>query len=75
MGCGIKANCPQVGLAGVAGFKADCLTKDIGLWVECPPWGVFLRWFVGLFKSKSLKNLLNVFLSFHWFKIHLYNNV
>ena len=24
-------------------FKADCLTKDVGLWVECPPWGSFYR--------------------------------
>ena len=23
----------------VVGFKADCLTRDLGLWVECPPWG------------------------------------
>ena len=27
----------------VVGSKADRLTRDLGLWVECPPWGVFLR--------------------------------
>ena len=27
----------------VVGFKADCLTRDSSLWVECPLWGVFLR--------------------------------
>ena len=25
----------------VVGFKADCLTRDLGLWVEGPPWGSF----------------------------------
>ena len=28
------------GLVSV-GFKADCLTRGLGLWVECPPWGSF----------------------------------
>ena len=27
----------------VVGVKADYLTRDLGLWVGCPPWGVFLR--------------------------------
>ena len=27
----------------VVGVKPDCLTRDLGLLVECPPWGVFLR--------------------------------
>ena len=27
----------------VVGFMADCLTRDLGQWVGCPPWGVFLR--------------------------------
>ena len=28
----------------VVGSKGDCLTRDLGLWVECPPWrGDFLR--------------------------------
>ena len=27
----------------VVGSKADSLTRDLGLWVDCPPWGVFLR--------------------------------
>ena len=26
----------------VVGIKADCLTRDLGVLVECPPWGVFL---------------------------------
>ena len=26
-----------LGLGWVVGFKADCLTRDLGLWVECPP--------------------------------------
>ena len=25
----------------VGGIKADCLTRDLGLEVECPPWGSF----------------------------------
>ena len=25
----------------VVGVKADCLTRDLGLWVVCPPWGFF----------------------------------
>ena len=25
----------------VVGFKADCLTRDLDLWVESPPWGSF----------------------------------
>ena len=25
----------------VVGFKADCLTRDLGQCVECPPWGFF----------------------------------
>ena len=24
----------------VVGFKADCITRDLGIWVECPPWGL-----------------------------------
>ena len=24
-------------------FKADCLTRYLDQWVECPPWEVFLR--------------------------------
>ena len=27
----------------VVGVKADCLSRDLGLWVECPPWKVFQR--------------------------------
>ena len=27
----------------VVGVKADYLTRDLGLWEGCPPWGVFLR--------------------------------
>ena len=27
----------------VVGFKANCLMGDLGLWVGCPPLGVFLR--------------------------------
>ena len=27
----------------VGGVKADCLTRYLGLCVECPPWGVFIR--------------------------------
>ena len=27
----------------VVGVKADCLTRDLSLQVECPPWGVFLK--------------------------------
>ena len=27
----------------VVGVKADYRTRDLGLWVDCPPWGVFLR--------------------------------
>ena len=27
---------------GRVGVKADSLTRDLGLWVECPPWEVFL---------------------------------
>ena len=27
----------------VLGFMADCLTRDLGQWVVCPPWGVLLR--------------------------------
>ena len=23
------------------GFMADCLTRDLGQWVGCPPWGSF----------------------------------
>ena len=26
---------------GVVGVKADYHTRDIGLWLECPPWGSF----------------------------------
>ena len=26
----------------VVGFKADCLTRDLGVWVGCPPWEIFL---------------------------------
>ena len=49
LGCMIKANCPLVGpkLVGgsslVVGFKADCLSGYLGLWVGCPPSEVFLR--------------------------------
>ena len=25
------------------GIKTDCLTRDLGLLVKCPLWGVFLR--------------------------------
>ena len=25
----------------VVDSKADCLTRDLDLWVECPPWGSF----------------------------------
>ena len=25
----------------VVGVKADYLTRDLGLWVGCPPWGSF----------------------------------
>ena len=28
---------------GGGGVKADCLTRDLGLLVECPPWRVILR--------------------------------
>ena len=27
--------------AVVVGVKADCLTRDLGLYVGCPPWGSF----------------------------------
>ena len=30
-------------MGGGVGIKADCLKKDLGLKVGCPPWGVFLR--------------------------------
>ena len=33
----------------VVGVKADYHTRDLGLWVGCPPWGVFLRFKVGNF--------------------------
>ena len=25
----------------VVGFMIDCLTRDLGQWVGCPPWGSF----------------------------------
>ena len=28
-------------VAVAVGFKANCLTREPGLWVECPPWGSF----------------------------------
>ena len=28
-------------VVAVVGVKADCLTRDLGLLVECPPWGSF----------------------------------
>ena len=33
--------CVQIQSVVVVGFKADCLTGDLGPWVECPPWGSF----------------------------------
>ena len=35
----------------VVGVKADCLTRDLGLWVECPSWGSFYRILARIYAS------------------------
>ena len=35
-------------------FKADCLTRDLGQWVECPPWGLETAILCNLYDNKLI---------------------